>query len=367
VNPELLTTNAAAVAALTASPTVDILFSHAVTLRLYRELQALQGYDSSCAAGNDNNGVDDGIPPLDCDEAAETPSLTEAQLRGLLTGTIPSWDLLTNDAGGATLPAQPVFLCRRGETSGTQATFESVMLNERCVQGVGQMQPPSDPLCEAGGCTWAAARLPQQVFAGSGSGDVRNCLVAHDDTPSQDRALGILSTESSPPNMNSQGPDGDNGAGTTTDRGWRYIGINRAVPTLNSAGEGNYELWVENTWNVPANSPVNDDDTTPAIDRSAIQDQLQTDIQASFGNTLVLNNLNEGFRWFSGDGGILGIPNVPNPPPSPPFTDATWRSTPVNPATRSPLGFVNNCNPPVNFTPVEAGGAEEEENNAAQD
>ena len=380
VDPPLLTSSAAAVAALTYTPTVDIVFAHAATLGLYRDLQALQGLEAGCGASavdsdanggtpaTDDNGYDDAVAGNDCDEPPNVPSLTEAQLRGILVGALTDWNLITDDAG-ATIPGLPatstVYVCRRGDTSGTQATFEVVMLNQRCAAGVTPMIGPTVGACATqGNCAWVTnTYINDQVFAGSGSGDVRNCLVQHDDNATEHRAIGILSTESTPPNLNSNGPDGNNL--TTGDRGWRYIGINRANPDLESVGEGNYELWVENTWNVPNNSPVNQDPSTPALDRSLIEDALQPDIAGAFGTQSVLLSLNETFRHVSGDGGILGIPGFPTAPPVPPFTRADWRTlgSVVNPATRTLGAVPNNCNPPtVLGQTTEAGGVGDEDN-----
>jgi hypothetical protein len=350
VNPSMLTNNQTVLDNLTFTGTIDVVFAPAVTLRLYRELQAAQGLESGCVA-NDDNGFMDGDGTSDCDEPQNVPSLTSSQIRAIMTGAYQNWNLLTNDAG-TQLASSTIFVCRRGNTSGTEASFESVMLNQRCTQGVQPMSPPTDLACEPGGCAWNnAARLGQRVFAGTGSGDVRNCLINHDDTGT-DRAFGILSMESSPPNLNSAGPDGSQG--TTNDRGWRYIGINRVNPELLTVMEGNWELWTENTWNVPNGAP--------GLVRSLEQDTFQTDIQAGLGNLLVIRNLNEGFAWKTGQGALLGQPGNPNAAPVPPFTRNTALTTPVNPMTRTPGSEVNNCNPPiVRGTRTEHGGVGEEQ------
>jgi hypothetical protein len=347
VNPSMLSANQAVLDNLTFTGTVDVVFAPAVTLRLYRELQAAQGLESSCST--DDNGFADGDGTGDCDEPLNVPSLTSSQIRAIMTGAYQNWNLMTSDAG-TQLPSSQVIVCRRGNTSGTEATFESVMLNQRCSAGVQPMSPPTDLACEAGGCAWTAARLPQRVFAGTGSGDVRNCLIGHDDNATE-RAFGILSMESSPPNLNSAGPDGN--AATTTDRGWRYIGINRVNPELLTAMEGNWELWTENTWNVPNGSP--------GLARTTEQDTLQSDIQTNLGNLTVIKNINEGFAWKTGQGALLGQPGNPNAAPVPPFTRNTALTTPVNPMTRTPGSEVNNCNPPiVRGTRTEHGGLGEE-------
>jgi hypothetical protein len=360
LDPPLLTNNADAVSKLTYTPTIGIVFAPAVSLRLYRELQAAQGLESTC--GNDNNGFKDGDSTNDCDEAVNVPSLTKAQLRGLYTGAIPTWDLLTNDAGTPlTATPETAYICRRGNTSGTEAAFEVNLLAQRCVQGVVEMISPDVAACATqGNCAWdTPTYLNHKAFAGAGTGDVRNCLIQQDDSAAQHRALGLLSTESTPPNINSNGPDGNNA--TTADRGWRYVAIERANPDLESVGEGNYDLWTENTWNVPNKSPVDGPSTVlqPAIGRSAIEDTFQQDIQTSLGNQTVIVGLNETFRYATGDGGILGIPGITGTAPTPPFTEATWRTIgkAVNTATRSAAG-VNNCAPPmVVGTSTEAGGA----------
>ena len=86
------------------------------------------------------------------DAADETeacaPSLTKAQLAGLYTQNYFDWFNIQGDAAGESV-ADPdgvaanlladngeVFICRRVGTSGTQATFETQLLAQRCVGGV---------------------------------------------------------------------------------------------------------------------------------------------------------------------------------------------------------------------------------------
>lgn len=149
VEPKLLGASSAQINNLTTQGVLGIVFNPAVSLNLYRALQTAQGL-----------GATDG--------PADVPSLTSAQLRGLFTGFYADWTQFDDLAGVA--PADSaVYVCRRGDSSGTQASFESYLLNQRCVDGVTGIVEASTPACEAGGCVWGAGFAADIVFAGSGS------------------------------------------------------------------------------------------------------------------------------------------------------------------------------------------------------
>jgi hypothetical protein len=343
VNPELLNSNKSLTSKLTANPLVTVVFGTGVSLNLYRALQAFEGFESTC--GTDNNGFDDGDGIDDCDEAVNVPSFTAGQLRALLVQFTTSWGNLTNNAGTALNSVNPpgrdvVFICRRGDSSGTEATFESNLLNQRCTSGVQGIAIPDVLSEQAGGVAWAASHINETVFAGSGTGEVAKCLQAHD--ANGDWAIGLLSTEQTFTGVNTAGGGGFH----------RYVGIDRANPDLLSVVSGNYELWSDSTWNVLTTGG-------PSGTKLAISNW----VKGNFGSRVPIDNV--ALRHATGDGGLLAQPFSPNAPPTPPFNRASVRANPTNPATRSPLGVTNDCNPPIVFgVPTELGGENQQFNTA---
>ena len=343
VNPELLNTDTNVTGQLTASALVTVVFSPAVSLNLYRAMQRASGLQFNCAIDADANGIPD------CDEPANVPSFTPSQLRALFTQFTASWGDLRTDANVALNAVNPpgrdtVFICRRGNTSGTEATFEALLLNQRCTSGVQGMALPDVIATLNGGTAWNAGHINETVFAANNSGSVASCLAAHD--ANNDWAIGVISTETL---LTSIGGNGGVGPGA-----FRYPGINRANPDLLSVVSGNYELWTDSTWNVK---------TVPGLagTKKAISDWLV----GNFGTEVP--NVDAGLRHVTGDGGLLSEPFAPNAPPLPPFNVASVRANPTNTASHAPLGATNNCNPPITFAvPTELGGEHEEQNTSGE-
>ena len=240
------TTTAADIAALTPSPLFQIIFAPAVSLNLYRALQTAQGL------------------PLD-DLPTSVPNMTRGQLAGIFNSTIGDWTDFQVDgaagagpdfATGATAPGgfggavTNVFICRRGEDSGTQASFTSFVLNERCNGSVPGFVGPTTAACLDNGCDYVDATFGFDfIFAGDGSGDVRACLDAKNDlggdpldpnAPAGVYGIGVLSTNTSVNN---------------TDRRIRFIGVDGAAPTLASVANGGYHFVTENVLNVLGAGP----------------------------------------------------------------------------------------------------------------
>lgn len=311
---------------------LGIVFGAPVSLNLYRALQLAQGLTQD-------------------DAAANVPSLSGTQLRGLYSGQITDWSSITNAAGtalpavaGVTAPTNAarggaadtnVFICRRVASSGTQASTEAYWLQQRCDTARGATSPapfavPDDGSTLTQGAppnlNWEAGG--GFVNASEGSGDVRNCFAAHQTNGTW--ALGVLSTEVTAANL--------------TAGNFRMLRVNGALPNLSSVANGSYDFFTENV--------IARRQTAPLPNATALP--LLQFIENNIGQPSVLTLINTPFRarpW--GDGGVLAIPTAALPPNAPPQTDGSGaagqqRTRPVNAVSRSVVNnTVNNCNPPV--------------------
>lgn len=305
VEPRLLGASPTQISNLTTNGVLGVVFGPAVSLNLYRALQQAQGLAQD-------------------DQPQNIPNLTRAQLSALYSGFYSDWTQFDDLA--ALAPADSaVYVCRRGDSSGTQASFESYVLNQRCVSGVVGFVEASTPGCEASGCVYGGAFANEAVFAGASSGDVRNCLDARND---QGRwAIGVLSTETTYNN---------------TDRQFRWTRIDGAPPTLEAVANGRYTFFTENVINT-RNGALNSQQST-----------LTNYLVANLGQPSILAGVNAPFQANPhGDGGVIAVPNfttiIPNPSP---VTQAAMRTNPVNSMVRQG----NSCTPPISAGNQQSGG-----------
>ncbi|MEO1582169.1 MAG: hypothetical protein AAFR91_09980 [Pseudomonadota bacterium] len=310
------TTTPGDIAALNANPLFQIIFSPAVTLNLYRALQAAQGL------------------PQD-DDPANVPNLTRGQLSRVFNGEAFTWDEFFAQDGTAFLPGEDVYVCRRGNDSGTQASFAAFVLNERCNGSVTTFVAPDTIGCLAGGCDYTNAAFGGDfIFAGDGSGDVRDCL--QDRFDNDFYAIGVLSTNT-----------GINPVGATS-RQFRFIGIDGAAPTLQETANGGYHFVTENVLNVRSSGGP-----------TGVAGSIVSEIVSTIGTPSIIADLNVGSQNLGGDHGILGRANgtsiVEN---AAPVSIADMRSNPVSSFSRSFSGSSNNCEPVVAtpFSQIIGGG-----------
>jgi PBP superfamily domain len=295
VDPALfLTTTPAIKAALQSLPGFQVVFSPVVNLTLYRALQAAEGLTAD-------------------DSVANVPSLTRAQLHGIFAGTLLTWNQVGTNIDGTAFSTKDIYICRRGNDSGTQASFTSFFLNDRCNASVPKFFDPDVLSCLDNGCAWDSTTYAGSfVFAGKGGSDVQACIAYQE---AQGRyAIGVLATDS---------------VVNSTTLPMRFVGIDGAPPTLSAAGNGSYQFLVENVLNV----------------RTGPVDPVMTFLSSHMGNPSIIAALNVSLRNPAGDGGILGVPNGSTiTPNAPPVTVAEMRTNPVSSISRHVNG-TNNCQP----------------------
>jgi hypothetical protein len=245
----------ALIAKINTTPLFQNEFTVAVSMPLYRALQAFEGL------------------VVKDDTLANMPTLTRAQLSSMYSGFIANGSQLDLAAG-------QLFTCRRGDNSGSNVSADVFFLHNRCDSGGVQHSPPmnavtSGPVALGGtgspcaglpagqspennGCTWTSGAFPAGnlsdiVFGGNATGDVLSCLDAH--SRNGDYAFGPVGGTSK-----FDDPNGATGAAAEAGTNhWRYIAISGNKPSVVSAGNGSYDYFmdnVENVWTGLAGNPL---------------------------------------------------------------------------------------------------------------
>jgi len=165
------------------------------------------------------------------------------------------------------------------------------------------------------------------VYAGLGSGDVRDCLDAH--AQFNRWAIGILSTESV----------GNNGT-----RKFRFVKVDGAAPTLLNAYLGRWAHVTEQSmqWRKSFDASLTRTD----------EGRVLRFVSTNLGLPRVIASLNSGFVHSWGQGGYLAPATSGFAPPVPPVTADALRSNPVGSLTHS-LGRLNDCGEPLVVRPTE--------------
>jgi hypothetical protein len=346
VNPELVA--GGATAALTVRAQNQIVWGLPVSKNLRNALQSIQGLVPATVPHDD--------PSRDTEEAM--PTLARAQVAALFAGAIKSWDEFYDSKGtpitrsaflGLSPPRDPdasgaspgayrpdrtlgstVYICRRIAASGTQAAYEVHYLRARCEANAPAFVRPNDGSdLTTGGDPNRLVRIAQpsgNVFAGLGTGDVRECLDAH--AQFNRWAIGILSTES---------------VGNNGNRKFRFIKVDGAAPTLLNAYLGRWPHVTEQSmqWRHSFD---------PSLE-STHEGRVLRFLATNLGLPRVLAALNSGFTQPWGQGGYLAPATAGFPPPPPPVTADALRQNPVGSLTRS-LGRLNDCGAPLVVRPT---------------
>ncbi len=346
-------------------------FGTPVSLNLYRALQIAQGIPSRTACDSIADGTTsrlaggdvDGVGELDSQECV--PSLDKKTIAQLFSGGIQSWARLTFNGTpltsfpGVTAPvSNTVFICRRGNESGTQAGTQVYFLNQGCGSGDAFRVPTAGGGSAIAPIVYANGNNAT-VFAGQSSGDVRNCL---DDRDDQNRwAVGVLSLDSTVTgtaalaaggtarlgNIGGAGGDARDTLGAAGaevfQREFRFIAINGVNPSLESMGNGGYDFYTENVCTSRG---------TLAGVEGAIYDRIcGVSGISELSRVAATNETLDSQPW--GDGGNLlpgnraGLTNNTLP-----VSQATIQTNPVNGFVKSRIAAGNNCSTSQPVFPV---------------
>ncbi len=195
-------------AGLTVNSEYGVIFGISVTDDVYAALQTLQG-----------------LAPTD------VPSLTKAQIAGILKGEIKTWKQLDSALTGISTSAANGYMsvCRRVNGSGTQAAQNAYFFNNPCASGFGVSE---------GMIAAAASSATYRVVENSSSGNVVDCM-----------------NRSFNGGLNASAPTlryGGIGFGAierqpgATDR-WKYIKIDGVEPTVDQTITTDYDHVYEQT------------------------------------------------------------------------------------------------------------------------
>jgi len=340
-NVGLQQVSSAQIAKLNTTPLFQNQFAIAVSLNFYRALQRAQGLT------------------LD-DTLANMPSLTRAEIAALYNGTLTSWANILSPSGaainsaaytaGAVINPQ-VYLCRRGDNSGTNVSADVYFLHNRCSYSVvsGTLTPVGTPMlpvtsstcvglpagqtAENNGCTWNAANIGDTVFGGAATGDVVSCLNAHSvaNTTFAFGHLGATSKFDDPLGVEASGEPGT--------AHFRYIAISGSKPTVLGMANGTYDYAMDNVENLFTGLSGNAlsvgnylgtlfQNTTALSDILVAQPNAQNAAHVADAN-YITGGLVDGFN--------AGSLNTP------PVTAAAVTSNPASVFTFFATGGVNNC------------------------
>lgn len=300
---------------------IAVTFNPIVSTPLFSALQQAQGL-----TGGDTTSIN------------TMASIPTSIVRGIFTGRIiDAGQVYINGTALSTYAGTDtnIYVCRRGNTSGTMASFKIQYLNEGCLSNSATtsafVKPDaSHASCENAGCSWSSGTYGADfVFAGSGSGDVRSCVDYHS---SQGQfAVGTVSTEAKP--------------STSSGGLFRYVKVDSAEPTLKAVMEGRYDFFTEMSFN-------------DKLSTSSAEYTLFNKIYSTVGTGAALKKVNESWQNASqigvtvtasvgigeGDTGILDLPASGNIPAFP-VTAASVRTSPINGQTRTADGkAANACN-----------------------
>lgn len=268
VEPKIFGYDPASVTGAAVGTANQLIFGVPVSQKLYAALQTAQGITGR-------------------------PSLSRSQIAGLYSGNLADAESL----GITTNPTETVYIVRRPGTSGTQKAAEINFLQQNVVTPaptafvLASLTAPTSTVTSnanyanlTAGCgVGTTPPTAGRVFAGNGSGDVRNCLNFHG---TNRLAVGVLSLEANESGAN-----------------WKWARINDAAPTIYNVIKGTYEHWVEQAI-LLSNSA------------SARAQAAYGQIKADLSNPAYIPSLNASFTVFSDEPagrqatGIVALPEL---------------------------------------------------------
>ena len=233
---------------LSIEPLATVIFGLPVTTTVYTALQTAQGLTPGAT------------------DAANIPSLSQAQITSLFTQEGQSWSALT----GATLADDTVYVARRVDGSGTQKTYEAVIARTANNNSTGKSCNANLALFLSGPeaiDNTAANTLcdgSNLVVNNSGSGQVQACLNRFNTAGKG--AIGTLTTEQI----------------STT--GWKHVRINGLVGSYANVKSGAYTAYGDAALNTRVSPAIGADH---AAYKTAFKAQfaIVPVLQPSFGTT----------------------------------------------------------------------------------
>lgn len=212
----------------------QLIFAAPVTIALRNALQNAQAASGRIPASCNGTASD---------SVACTPTFTEPEIAGIYTGRLNTFGKLVNSAD-----TTPIFVIRRGTSSGTQKTAEVIFLNANITNTANATNSFKAPTASANNvvastanCGDATTAPPSSLtFAGSSNEEVVNCFNRHQ--AGGRFAAGINTTEFN----QFANPAGSSAAiDTTFPTGFRFLKINGALPTVANVIRGTYGYFSE--------------------------------------------------------------------------------------------------------------------------
>ena len=290
---------------LSGSPTLDQVWAVALTKNAYYALQAAEGLTSPS------------------DSPANAPSLSKQEVAGLISGNIFGWSQL-----GLAPTDDNVYICRRDNGSGTEASFEAYFVGARC--------------------SLSSLTVPQEdtnvVWANASGGAMRTCLQhmyaggtqvgfystgSHTFPAGNQYAIGFLNTEITAANLS--------GAGDS----FRLVAVDGVLPTIANVQNGYWPYFstgvayqVKKGSNIPTGNA--------ATVFTALTGKIGHPVWTADSNTNYATN-----PWgIVGDVSPAGLYAATNAP-AVPATSTTAKTNPTNAYTKTSSGAIDNCDTPV--------------------
>ena len=274
---------------LASLPVSSMLYGVPLSRGLWQRLQVLEFPASSpCNPQHpDYGGIN--LPGSRANSLACMPSLSKAQVQGLLTGLLQDWRDLQSPLGGQTdvasasapglapLASTQVYVERRQQGSGTQRAFEIFFNAGRCGEaGLAGVGAPG-------------------VHVNQGNAELLHRLARHD---AEGRgAIGMLPTTL---------------VAKALDR-WRFVKISGTPPSLRAAVTGQWELWFEGSLHLRAQPGAGFPAAAPAVKAFAAV------LARGLGSPGLVRHLNTQSHQLFGPAGLManGIDHAKEAPRAP--------------------------------------------------
>jgi hypothetical protein len=267
-------------------PLATVIFGLPVTTTAYTALQAAQGLS------------------IGATDAANIPSLSSAQITSLFTQEGQSWAAVT----GATLADDTVYVARRADSSGTQKTYEAVIVRslnttaagKSCNAGLPAFLSGTDVLDNNAANTLCDGT--SLILNNSGSGQVAACLNRFNAVGKG--AIGTLTTEA------------------VSAAGWKHVRVNGLLGNYANVKSGAYTAYGDAALNTRRTPAIDGDHAAYKAAFKALFAAVPV-LHPAFGDTLT----------DAGKGGVIGLNKVTGA-----TTGNPWNRT-------DDAGVIDNCRP----------------------